>query len=288
MSRLELAKIPALVFYKDSLTTSRRTSPIAQLTCVGKPCKLFTPDVVRCESLGGAGTDIDWKCFSDLPEALRFGRVEVSCEGWSRAGDPFVLKGSCALEYRLVQVPGTLRNSDSDNAYGGTRRGFFDGVSQIVFMVIWIAVLALIVYSFVKSCMSPTQNRVGGAGARPDSRPGSDGWFPGGFHDNNSAPPPPYSKTNQQPDANQGWRPGFWTGTMLGGLGAHLLNRQNRAYDWERERRYRTPPPPPPSGGGLFQRRSTPRQYSSEDRGEGSSNLGAMRQSTGFGGSNVR
>jgi len=33
------------------------------------------------------------KCEADLPEALRFGKVEVSCEGWSRAGDPYVLKG---------------------------------------------------------------------------------------------------------------------------------------------------------------------------------------------------
>jgi len=28
-----------------------------------------------------------------LPEALRFGKVEVSCEGWSKPGDPYVLKG---------------------------------------------------------------------------------------------------------------------------------------------------------------------------------------------------
>lgn len=132
MSRVALAKIPALTFYKDSVTLSRRTRPIPQLTCVGKPCKSYQPDVVRCESLGGEGTDIDWKVnvcvvtddprrptnneFSAKqifplvrrvfclewplddeclkPSALRFGRVEVSCEGWSKPGDPYVLKGS--------------------------------------------------------------------------------------------------------------------------------------------------------------------------------------------------
>jgi hypothetical protein len=169
MSRVALAKIPALTFYKDSVTSARRTSPIPQLACVGKPCKSYQPDVVRCESLGGEGTDVDWKVnthtitsgdiqltmnsvrgrssfWSDLsfarnglqnterwdPLALRFGRVEVSCEGWSKPGDPYVLKGSwilptnhiqclsslpvgsCALEYRLVEVPKNLRSSESD------------------------------------------------------------------------------------------------------------------------------------------------------------------------------
>ena len=33
------------------------------------------------------------QCEADLPEALRFGRVEVSCEGWSGPGDPYVYKG---------------------------------------------------------------------------------------------------------------------------------------------------------------------------------------------------
>jgi hypothetical protein len=38
----------------------------------------------------------------------------------------------------------------------------------------------------------------------------------------------------------------------------------------------------------LFGRRNTGRYSDTQDRGEGSSNLGAMRQSTGFGGSSVR
>jgi hypothetical protein len=72
---------------------------------------------------------------TDLPEQLRFGRVEVSCEGWSRPGDPMVLKGttqiskdnnktsmlmrtycsllgSCGLEYRLLRIPSAYTTSD--------------------------------------------------------------------------------------------------------------------------------------------------------------------------------
>ena len=61
MSRVELAKIKSLIFYKDSYTAARRTSALPQLVCVGKPCKLFQPEVVRCVSLGGTGTEVDWK-----------------------------------------------------------------------------------------------------------------------------------------------------------------------------------------------------------------------------------
>ena len=61
MSRVELAKIKSLTFYKDSYTAARRTPSLPQVVCVGKPCKLYQPDVVRCVSLGGTGTDVDWK-----------------------------------------------------------------------------------------------------------------------------------------------------------------------------------------------------------------------------------
>lgn len=172
-------------------------------------------------------------------------------------------------------------------------------VGSLVFTVVWLAFVAVIAYSFLRSCMgqNQNQNRVGERPdpGRPGSYPGSGGYFPGGFNDDPSAPPP-YSKSAPTPNANanEGWRPGFWTGAFLGGLGTHLFNnnrrgqgerQDSRAYDWERERAFNRAPPA--GGSGIFgQRRSTAR--SSEDRGEGSSSLGAMRQSTGFGGSNVR
>ncbi|KIJ66876.1 hypothetical protein HYDPIDRAFT_85754 [Hydnomerulius pinastri MD-312] len=94
MSRIALESIPALTFYKNSLTAARRASPIAQLVCLGKACALYQPEVVRCKNIGGTGVDVDWKCEADLPASLRFGKVEVSCEGWSGPGDPYVMKGA--------------------------------------------------------------------------------------------------------------------------------------------------------------------------------------------------
>lgn len=62
MSRVELSRIQALNFYKDSETLSRRTSPIPQLSCSGKACDLYTPEVVRCENIGSTGrAEVDWK-----------------------------------------------------------------------------------------------------------------------------------------------------------------------------------------------------------------------------------
>ncbi|KZV68268.1 DUF1183-domain-containing protein [Peniophora sp. CONT] len=114
MTRQLLSSIQTLTFYDNELTAARRGKPIPQLTCQGPACKLYKPEVVRCKNAGGEGVDIDWTCEADLPEVLRFGRVEVGCEGWSGPGDPYVYKESCGLEYRLVHIPGTLSDDQYD------------------------------------------------------------------------------------------------------------------------------------------------------------------------------
>ncbi|KAF8627052.1 hypothetical protein AX17_006392 [Amanita inopinata Kibby_2008] len=297
-NRIELAKILSLTFYKDAETTARRASPLLQLVCRGKPCKLYQPDVVHCRRLpGGSGTDVDWKCEADLPDSLRFGRVEVNCEGWSKPGDPHVLKGSCSLEYRLVEVPGALRG----NSVPGTGWRTQDILSGL-FTVLWSLVLFYILYHFFYNLFSRNRSQ---SASRPSSGPrpsgggggggtygGSSHPFPGAFDE----PPPPYSATYKQNSSGEGWRPGFWTGAALGGLTTHLFSNRREprpiavetpraaAYDWERERSYRIPFVSRPI------RRATPARsvYDEDDRGEGPSNLGSMRRSTGYGGTNVR
>ncbi|KAG8213115.1 tRNA synthetases class I (M)-domain-containing protein, partial [Butyriboletus roseoflavus] len=54
MSRIALENIPSITFYKDSLTTARRTTPIAQLVCLGKPCATYQPEVVRSYQISSA------------------------------------------------------------------------------------------------------------------------------------------------------------------------------------------------------------------------------------------
>ncbi|MCO5593700.1 hypothetical protein L7F22_047717 [Adiantum nelumboides] len=43
------------------------------------------------------------QCSADLPHSIRMGRVEVGCEGWDHSSDPYILKGSCGLEYTLLK-----------------------------------------------------------------------------------------------------------------------------------------------------------------------------------------
>jgi len=291
MSRVELAEIRALTFYKGEKTAYRRTSPYPQLICIGKPCSLYQPEVVRCTSLGGTGVDVDWKCEADLPGSLRFGKVEVNCEGWSGPGDPYVLKGSCSLEYRLVQVPGSLLQADTNPVFN---KGY--DWPSIGFYALWIGFLIVILYSFLKSCFGnadsgPRAPPRTGMGQNP--RPSSD-WFPGSYRDDRTNPPPPYTKHDQNSSPQGGWRPGFWTGAMIGGLANHVWNRNSnverpaarrRSYDWER---FRARAQPPFFGDGGAANSRQRRGEESDDRGEGSSNLGMVRRSTGIGGSKVR
>lgn len=159
-----------------------------------------------------------------------------------------------------------------------------DGIISSIFAVLWVGLLLFFAYKILRSCWNsrapatmPTRS------ASRGSFPSNRGWFPGGDSDS-QAPPPPYSKTASTP--TEAWQPGFWTGAALGGMGTYLMNRNNRqersptrnapprrAWDWEQ-----TAPP-----------RTSPRaRFDDMDRGEGSSNLGSMRSSTGYGGSRVR
>lgn len=64
MSRVKLQNIPTLTFYKDALTAARRTDAIPQLTCIGKACRLYQPEVIQCTNAGGTGPNVDWRVCS--------------------------------------------------------------------------------------------------------------------------------------------------------------------------------------------------------------------------------
>lgn len=68
---------------------------------------------MQCTNAGFDGSDVQWKCQADLPDNLRFGQLDVFCEGYAHPDDPFVLKGSCGLEYKL-QYTNVRYNTNSD------------------------------------------------------------------------------------------------------------------------------------------------------------------------------
>jgi len=180
-------------------------------------------------------------------------------------------------------------------------------------MTIWVAFLAFIIYSFLKSYFRRNTGQTTGTTSGPGPRPGGSGWFPwgntndGGYRPTAPPPPPPYSSpgsyspsySKPPPElspstSGSSWGSGFLTGAALGGIGTHLFNNRQQhgtipppraaTYDWERERRERDPSPTRPVWEGR-----RPTRFD-DNRGEGSSSsgLGEMRRSTGLGGSSVR
>lgn len=102
-----LSSIKTLTFYKDALTTSKRSSPIresdlglfnfetrirhsysigyldsiAQLTCHNsEACSLYQPEVIQCTNTGDDGTgNIQWKVRAPLLQECDSGIPDMSC-----------------------------------------------------------------------------------------------------------------------------------------------------------------------------------------------------------------
>lgn len=162
------------------------------------------------------------QCEADLHHSVRFGNVDVSCEGWEGPHDDYVMRGSCTLKYTVLpNYPD--RNYQSSSPSNSNKEG-------LVFLAI---IAAIFLYFFWKGRQDNENRRNRGSGGT--WRGGGGGGGGGGYPPND--PPPPYpsypkqepgtSSTNQQSTTQTGWRPGFWTG-MLGGVLANETARYMR------------------------------------------------------------
>merc|ERR1719228_2471248 len=64
------------------------------------------------DHLDNHSLDIQWECKTDMPFEYKFGKIQVGCEGYDYPDDPYVLAGSCGLEYTIDR---TTVNSGSSN-----------------------------------------------------------------------------------------------------------------------------------------------------------------------------
>ncbi|XP_033830665.1 store-operated calcium entry-associated regulatory factor [Periophthalmus magnuspinnatus] len=218
-----LRDIQVLTLYRGRYTTGRRTSPVPQLQCVGGSagCHAFTPEVVQCQNKGWDGVDVQWECKTDMDNAYRFGRVEVSCEGYNHPSDPYVLTGSCGLEYTLELTDegrkknqggwGSQRGSSGFGDFAGFASSFFNGFSGHKSQspprqsssggedsggLLVVVLLLLIAFGLYKLFLS---GNTGTQGPEPRET----------HHGSASAPPPPgfkpdYTSTGY-PEANPGY-----------------------------------------------------------------------------------
>ncbi|KAH8176029.1 SOCE-associated regulatory factor of calcium homoeostasis domain-containing protein [Sarocladium implicatum] len=270
-----LSKVETLTFRGNGAkTTSRRVSPIPQLKCVSNSriCALHEPEVLRCTNQGSSygDEDIEWSCTASLPRELKLGSTEVICEGYKSSDDPYVLKGSCGVEYTLVLTDeGEQRYPDiaKGSWFGGGGAGNSGGANW-VFIFIFLAVLGWIIYSARERAAG--RDPIRGGGRRPgDGGGGGGGWGPGwgGGPDDND-PPPPYPGAKPSVTAQAGWRPGFWSGLAGGAAAGYMAGGRRNNNDSRGSSRFGS-------------------NYASSS-GSGSFSSGSRHQSTGFGSTSRR
>ena len=268
-----LSNVKTLTLRKDLRTTHNRVPAAPQLKCIGGTAKgLYEIDVLRCKNSGSAygDEDVQWTCSASLPNEFKLGSTEVICEGFKNSEDPYVLKGSCGVEYRLMLT------DMGEEKYGRKGKGIFDdfddrkrgGMVVVIFWVIFIAVVCWMIYA--------AYLRSDGRPRRANNRPGFfGGGGGGGWGGGNDDPPPPYdyhpppSKPRSAPRAvlpQGGWRPGFWTGALGGAAAGYMAGNR----------------------GQNHQLRSYGSDINYRDNGEGSSrwgSAGSMRSTSGSGSS---
>lgn len=268
-----LSQVQTLTVYGGKQTSSRRVSPVPQLQCVGPPnvCNLYSIDVMRCTNEGADydAENIQWSCKASLPEEFKIGSTDVYCEGYASSDDPYVLKGSCGVEYRLLLTDKGEAKFGNRNSYNPSfdNAGSSGGAQFMkwLFIFTFVAVACIIVRSMYLQARQ-------GPGQRPRRPPTNWGGFGGGGNDDDDPPPPydPYprsygtakkkaaprtsnttrgssSRTETQQQQQQGWRPGFWTGTAAGAAAGYFAGNRGNSRTQPAQ-----PPPQQQPSRGLF------------------------------------
>ncbi|XP_069781168.1 store-operated calcium entry-associated regulatory factor [Narcine bancroftii] len=250
--RVLLREVQALTLYNGRYTNGRRTSPVPQLQCVGGTagCSSFIPQVVQCLNKGWDGYDVQWECRADMDIAYRFGAVTVSCEGYNYPEDPYILKGSCGLEYVIDLTEEGLqrRKHNSGFVHQSPKYGnsiSFNNSSDIMVVLLLLGV-AYLVY------MMCLRNQRNGNQSPPEwdedihNTAGPSACPPPGFKPNYTdwrADEGFCGKANQGSYGYQTGRrsgPGFWTGMGAGGLLGYLFGSRRSQpsssfYPYQRE-----------------------------------------------------
>ncbi|KAL9105339.1 MAG: hypothetical protein Q9187_008727, partial [Circinaria calcarea] len=184
-----LSNVKTLTLRKELKTSHRRVSAVPQLKCVGGNAKgLYEVDVLRCNNQGSDydAENIQWTCTASLPSEFKLGSTDVICEGYDSSSDPYVLKGSCGVEYRLMltDVGEKKYGRGSENTWEGFKSKSRVDWPAIIFFAIFLSVLGWIVYA---AFFQARGTRLGAGGNTLGWNGGGGGGGPGG-----NDPPPPY------------------------------------------------------------------------------------------------
>lgn len=125
--RILFSTLDFIEFEEDETTTFRRINPRYQLNCLGEYCDQYGFERVECKKKKNLNTQQQqqeklyqsshWDCvayFTDLDGLeekvlLMDDQFQLDCEGWRHDEDPYILQGSCALDYTFSSAK-TLQN----------------------------------------------------------------------------------------------------------------------------------------------------------------------------------
>ncbi|XP_066473982.1 store-operated calcium entry-associated regulatory factor [Tiliqua scincoides] len=261
--KILLREVQALTLYSGRNTNYRRTSPVLQLQCTGGTagCGAYKPDVVQCYNRGWDGYDVQWECKADLENSYRFGKIEVSCEGYDYPDDPYILKGSCGLQYTLELTKGGQQKTNffGDNYHSTTSHDSLASGAGVVLIILF----GVLVYGVYKLFLCDNRPQYGfaygdgstGTYGQDHRNPPPPGFNSGTYGQAHQSPPPPGFKSNfagaagsSSYDSNSG--PGFWTGLGAGGLLGYMFGNRRSPTHYSHSPLYNTwagPSAPPPS-----------------------------------------
>lgn len=150
--KILLKDINTVLARKNEWTSGRRNSPIPQLICVGGDAINESNRVtsILCKNIGFDGIDVTWECNSVLDNDIKLGTVDVFCEGYDYPDDPFILKGSCAVEYTLKYsniYTNTIIKETTETKHYDTTKNTKDDTIFLFFLLILIILVFIVIIS---------------------------------------------------------------------------------------------------------------------------------------------
>ena len=253
-------------------------------------------DVMRCTNQGSGYDDesIQWTCTASLPDEFKLGSTDVICEGYDSSTDPYILKGSCGVEYRLMLTyKGEEKYGRGKDTMNNLRSPNINANTNGAALIFWVIFLGVVIWMLYSACIrnssgdarsGPSTNTLGWGGGGGDGPDGGD----------DDPPPPPYDfRTKPSTSQSGAWSPGFWSGAAAGAAGTAAGYtardwREQRRREQERARgifggtqwRNEDTTDEPSFGSSRLTRNDTSRAQSS---GPGSSYSSTRHESTGFG-----
>jgi hypothetical protein len=107
---VRLRDVEVLTFNKGAWTTFRRSSAVPQLKCIGGSASTHSDVVqtIQCRNVGFDGTDVNWKCETNIKDQYDLGKSYVTCEGYEYPDDPYVLNITSPQQIIIIRAESIL------------------------------------------------------------------------------------------------------------------------------------------------------------------------------------